>query len=65
MRVAIPESKGRTIAEHRAIAHGPASGDMGAAGTVMRAPHRCRAALAHPSAVPGNPRLGGRASSDA
>ena len=37
MRVAIPESKGRTIAEHRAIADGVASGDMEAAGKAMRA----------------------------
>jgi GntR family transcriptional regulator, transcriptional repressor for pyruvate dehydrogenase complex len=33
----IPETKGRTIAEHRAIADGVASGDMDAAGTAMRA----------------------------
>ena len=33
----IPETKGRTIAEHRAIADGVASGDMDAAGEAMRA----------------------------
>jgi DNA-binding FadR family transcriptional regulator len=33
----IPETKGRTIAEHRAIADGVASGDMDAAGQAMRA----------------------------
>jgi GntR family transcriptional regulator, transcriptional repressor for pyruvate dehydrogenase complex len=33
----IPETKGRTVAEHRAIAHGVASGDMDAAGKAMRA----------------------------
>ena len=33
----IPETKGRTIAEHRAIADGVASGDMEAAGKAMRA----------------------------
>jgi GntR family transcriptional regulator, transcriptional repressor for pyruvate dehydrogenase complex len=36
MRGAIPESKGRTIAEHRAIAHGLASGDMDAVGAAIR-----------------------------
>ena len=33
----IPETKGRTIAEHLAIADGVASGDLDAAGTAMRA----------------------------
>jgi GntR family transcriptional regulator, transcriptional repressor for pyruvate dehydrogenase complex len=33
----IPETKGRTIAEHRAIADGVASGDVDAAGEAMRA----------------------------
>jgi GntR family transcriptional regulator, transcriptional repressor for pyruvate dehydrogenase complex len=33
----IPETKGRTIAEHRAIAAGVASGDVDAAGEAMRA----------------------------
>jgi GntR family transcriptional regulator, transcriptional repressor for pyruvate dehydrogenase complex len=33
----IPETKGRTIAEHRAIADGVAAGDMDAAGKAMRA----------------------------
>ena len=33
----IPETKGRTIAEHRAIADGVAAGDMDAAGQAMRA----------------------------
>jgi GntR family transcriptional repressor for pyruvate dehydrogenase complex len=33
----IPETKGRTIAEHRAIADGVAAGDMDAAGQALRA----------------------------
>ena len=56
----IPETKGRTIAEHRAIADGVASGDMNAAGEAMRAPRCCGAALAHASPVPRNARLGER-----
>jgi DNA-binding FadR family transcriptional regulator len=37
MPAAIPETKGRTIAEHRAIADGVALGNVDAAGEAMRA----------------------------
>jgi hypothetical protein len=48
MPAAIPETKGRTIAEYRAIADGVASGNLDAAGEAIRAPLVAGAALAHP-----------------
>jgi DNA-binding FadR family transcriptional regulator len=53
----IPETKGRTIAEHRAIADGVASGDMDGGRSHARAPRRRGPTLVHPSARPGNSRL--------
>jgi DNA-binding GntR family transcriptional regulator len=65
MPAAIPESKGRTIAEHRAIADGLASGDMDAAGAAMRVRSSLQGRACAPLCRPGKRKTGRAASSDA